>query len=63
MKELYFWQLQELSCQFVAHAAFGYLMTFPLMGPIVRSAHHGFMLRFPIALTIATFMGVQGANW
>ena len=41
----------------------GWGLTFPLMGPVVRSAHHGFMLRFPIAMTIATFLAVQASNW
>ena len=62
MKELYFWQLQELSGQFLAHFIVGWGLTFPLMGPIVRSATHGWMLRFPVALSIATFLGVQGSN-
>ena len=38
-------------------------MCFPLMGPIVKSATHGWMLRFPVALTIATFLGVQASSW
>ena len=63
MKELYLTQLQELSGQFIAHLAFGWLMTFPLMGPIVRSSTHGWMLRFPPTLCIASFMGVQASNW
>ena len=58
MKELYYQQLQELSGQAVAHVLFGWLATFPLMGPIVRSSAHGWLLRFPVTLTIATFMSV-----
>jgi hypothetical protein len=63
MKELYFWQLQEMSGQFIAHIIFGWGLTYPLMGPIVKSSLHGWMLRFPVAMTIATFLGVQAANW
>jgi hypothetical protein len=63
MKELYFWQLQEMSGQFAAHVVIGWGLTFPLMGPVVRSATHGWMLRFPVAMTIATFLGIQASNW
>jgi hypothetical protein len=63
MKELYFWQLQEMSGQFVAHVIFGWALTYPLMGPIVKSHMHGWMLRFPVAMTVATFLGVQASNW
>lgn len=63
MKELQFAQLQELSGQFIAHCTFGWGATFLLMGPIVRSATHGWLLRFPIAVSISLFMGVQAANW
>ena len=41
----------------------GWALVFPLMGPIVKSATHGWMLRFPVALTIATFLGVQASSW
>ena len=58
MKELYYQQLQELSGQFVAHTLVGWLATFPLMGPIVRSAAHGWLLRFPVTLTISLFLMV-----
>ncbi len=58
MKELYNSQLQELSGQFVVHSAAGWALCFPLMGPIVRSATHGWMLRLPFALSFATFLGV-----
>ena len=63
MKELYFWQLQEMSGQFVSHVLFGWALTYPLMGPIVKSSLHGWMLRFPVAMTFATFLGVQASNW
>jgi|TARA_B110001450_G_scaffold195276_1_gene183625 hypothetical protein len=33
------------------------------MGPIVKSAAHGWMLRLPIAVTFATFLGVQASDW
>ncbi len=52
-----------MSGQAVAHVLFGWLATFPLMGPIVRSSAHGWYLRFPVTLTIATFMSVQASNW
>ncbi len=41
----------------------GWGATFPLMGPIVRSAVHGWYLRFPMAMTFTTFFALQGANW
>lgn len=63
MKELYFWQLQEMSGQFLAHVLFGWALTYPLMGPIVKSSLHGWMFRFPVAMTVATFLGVQASNW
>ena len=48
----------ELSGQFTAHTMFGWLLSFPLMGPIVRSSIHGWYLRFPFALVIGTFLGI-----
>jgi hypothetical protein len=63
MKELYFWQLQELSGQFVAHIIVGWGLTYPLMGPIIRSSAHSNYFRLPVALTIASFMGVQASTW
>ena len=63
MKELYYWQLQELSGQFLAHTLVGWGLCFPLMGPIVRGATNGWMLRFPFALSFATFLGVQASAW
>jgi len=33
------------------------------MGPIVKSATHGWYLRLPVALTFATFLGVQASAW
>ena len=33
------------------------------MGPIVKSATHGWMLRLPVAITFATFLGVQASDW
>ena len=63
VKELYHSQLQELSGQAFCHMIFGWALTFPLMGPIVRSATHGWMLRFPPAISIACFLSVQASNW
>jgi hypothetical protein len=63
MKELYYQQLQELSGQAICHLLFGWGLSFLMMGPIVRSATHGWMLRLPPTLTIATFLSVQASNW
>ena len=63
MKELQLDQLQELSGQWAAHFAFGWLASYAIMGPVVRSATHGWLLRFPIGLSVSLFMGVQAANW
>jgi len=63
MKELYYWQLQELSGQFAAHMVFGWLLTYPLCGPILRATAHGWVYKLPIMMTTATFLGVQAANW
>ena len=63
MKELYYSQLQELSGQAVSHLIFGWLLTYPLMGPVVRTISHGWILKFPVAISIATFLSVQAANW
>jgi hypothetical protein len=63
MKELYFWQLQEMSGQFFAHILFGWGLTYPIMGPIIKNAHYAWWLRFPVALSLATFLGVQASNW
>ena len=63
MKELYHWQLQELSGQFVAHSVVGWLLTYPLGGRIIKGNHVGWMLRLPFALTFATFLGVQASTW
>jgi len=63
MKELYNQQLQELSGQFLAHTIFGWAVTYPLMGPIIKGSAHGWMLRYPVTLSIALFMGVQASNW
>ena len=52
-----------MSGQFVAHVLFGWALTYPFMGPIVKSSLHGWMLRFPVAMTFATFLGVQASNW
>ena len=33
------------------------------MGPILRAQAQNFILRLPAALSFATFLSVQGANW
>ena len=58
MKELYYWQLQEFSCQGVCHVLFGWGLTFFMMGPIVRSATHGWLLRLPPSLAFASFLSI-----
>ena len=63
MKELYIQQTQELSGQMIAHFGFAWLITFPLMGPIVRSAVHGWALRFPPAMALGCLLHQNGANW
>ena len=63
MKELYFWQLQELSGQGVAHLLFGWLITYPLMGPMFKSHAYNYLYRFPVAASIAFFLSVQASNW
>ena len=63
MKQLYATQLQELACQSGVNFAAGWLLTYPLMGPILRAQAQNFILRLPAALTFATFMSVQGSNW
>ena len=59
MKTLYKNQVGRLTGQWIFNYALGYALTFPLMGPIIRSYGHGFILRFPVALTFALFMHQQ----
>ena len=63
MKELYRQQLAELSGQFVAHSLVGYGMALLLMGPRLKSPAHIWAFRLPAALTFASFLGVQAAEW
>ena len=63
MKELYCTQLQQLCTQMLIHTCAGWALTYPLMGPILRAQAQNFILRTPAALTFATFLGVQSANW
>ncbi len=62
-KELYRSQLQELSGQFIAHLSFGWFLTLPLMGPIVKGSVHGWFLRMPPAMVFSAFIGVQAQTW
>ena len=39
-----------------------YLLTFPLLGPMLRSSTHNFILRLPLTLSLATFLGIQFTN-
>jgi hypothetical protein len=63
MKELYFWEMQEMSAQFVCHGIFGWGISFLVMGPLVRSTAHTWWLRLPVALTSATFLSIQASHW
>ena len=63
MKELYSWQLQELSGQFMAHSAVGSAATYLVLGLNIRGSAIGYVMRLPVALTIDTFLGVQAAAW
>ena len=63
MKELYVSQLQELACQTALNFGAGWLLTYPLMGPILRAQAQNFILRLPATLTFAMFLSVQSANW
>ena len=63
MKQLYASQLQELACQSAVNMAAGWFLTYPLMGPILRAQAQNQILRLPAALSFATFLSVQGANW
>ena len=63
MKELYCSQLQALLSQGLIATAFGWGLTYPLMGPILRAQAQNFILRLPAALSFALFLSVQGANW
>merc|ERR1719272_2152595 len=44
-------------------AAVGGRLAHQLVEGAVRSATHGWMLRIPPTLTIATFLSVQASNW
>ena len=63
MKELYRWQLHELSGQFLAHGLAGWCLAYLLMGPIVKSSVHGYFLRVPPTMVFASFVGVQAQSW
>ena len=41
----------------------GWFLCFPLMGPLVKSAAHSWMLKLPATVTFATFLGVQASAW
>ena len=63
MKELYYWQLQEMSAQAVSHVIAATGIAYMIMGPLVRSSHIGWSLRFPFMVTAGTFLSVQASNW
>ena len=56
-------QLQELACQSFMHSVMGWALTYPLMGPIIRSQAVNWIFRLPCAMSIALFLHVQAANW
>lgn len=47
----------------MAHALFGWVGTYLVMGPLLRNVGHNYAMRIPISLSIATFMGVQAQTW
>ena len=63
MKELYAWQLQELSGQAIAHSAVGYLAAVFLMGAKVKGHAYSRHMRLPVAMSFATFLAVQSSSW
>ena len=42
---------------------FGWFSTYLLLGPIVRGVGISYTMRLPVALSVATFLGVQAAAW
>ena len=63
MKELYAWQMRELPLQAIAHLGFGYLFCYPFLGPFVKSAAHGWVIRLAPTLTFATYLALQSSAW
>ena len=52
-----------LSVQAFFNTGFAYLLTFPAMGPMLRSSTHNNLLRLPLTLTFMTFLQLQSSNW
>lgn len=63
MKKLYYQQLQELSGQFICHVVIGYIGTYPILGNMTKASTHHWFMRFPIAVSLAMFLGVQAQYW
>ena len=63
MKELYCSQLQGIISHTTLCMSFGWLLTYPLMGPVLRSQAHNQILRLPAALSFGLFLQVQASNW
>lgn len=63
MKELYYWQLQELSGQAFVQGGVAVALSYLLSGPLIRSAHIGWHIRLPFFLTFFTFLQIQSSNW
>ena len=45
------------------NTTFAYMMTFPLLGPMLRSSTHNWILRLPLTLSLATFLTIQYSNY
>ena len=59
MKSLYRRQLGELSAGLFVTGLLGWGLTYPLMGPIVRSSVHAWYFRLPVATTFTCFIWQQ----
>ncbi len=55
--------MRELGVQAVLHIGFGWLVTMPLMGPIIRGNGHSNVLRLIPTMAIAWTMSLKAGNW
>ena len=63
MKELYRKQIGHLSAGLFLCGVVGWGLTYPLMGPIVRSSVHAWYFRLPVATSFTTFLWQQDQYW
>ena len=63
MKDLYQGILAEMAAQTVVFSGIAYFVSYPLLGPFFRSAHHFWHARFPTVLCLALFFNVQARKW